>query len=46
MKTLRIINKSKYQAEKKTPPSKKKPKPNDNNQKIASVIIHGESKCM
>lgn len=24
MKTLRIINKSKYQAEKKTPPSKKK----------------------
>lgn len=33
MKTLRIINKSKYQAEKKTPPPKKKPKPNDNNQK-------------
>lgn len=33
MKTLRIINKSKYQAEKKTPPPQKKPKPNDNNQK-------------
>lgn len=27
MKTLRIINKSKYQAEKKTPPQKKNPNP-------------------
>lgn len=36
MKTLRIINKSKYQAEKKKtphPPKKTPPKPNDNNQK-------------